>query len=68
VTLTWATFTEAADQSGLSRRYGGIHFERGDLDGRTVGRVAGERAYARAQQYISGTLPVDVVYVPMVWY
>jgi hypothetical protein len=68
VTLTWATFTEAADQSGLSRRYGGIHFERGDLDGRTVGRAAGERAYARAQQYISGTLPVDVVYVPMVWY
>lgn len=68
VTLTWATFTEAADQSGLSRRYGGIHFERGDLDGRTVGRAAGERAYARAQQFISGTLPIEAVYVPMVRY
>lgn len=65
VTLSWATFTEAADQSGMSRRYGGIHFERGDLDGRTVGRVAGERAFARAQQFISGTLPLSVVYVPL---
>ncbi len=64
VTLTWATFSEAADQSGLSRRYSGIHFERGDLDGRALGRVAGEHAWARAQQYISGTLPTYAVLVP----
>lgn len=65
VTLTWATFTEAADQSGMSRRYGGIHFERGDLDGRTVGRAAGERAFLRAQQFISGTLPIERVFAPL---
>jgi hypothetical protein len=65
VTLSWTTFSEAADQSGLSRRYGGIHFERGDLDGRTVGRAAGEQAYARAQEYISGTLPIFNVYVAL---
>jgi len=34
LTLTWATFKEAADQAGLSRRYGGIHFEQADLAGR----------------------------------
>src|SRR6266699_1613803 len=34
VTLSWATFTEAADQAGISRRYGGIHFKADDLVGR----------------------------------
>jgi PAP2 superfamily len=37
VTLSWATFTDAADQAGRSRRYGGIHFQDGDLAGRTLG-------------------------------
>src|SRR3984893_14328064 len=27
VTLNWSTFKEAAEQAGMSRRYGGIHFE-----------------------------------------
>jgi hypothetical protein len=30
--LAWETFSEAADQAGISRRYGGIHFRQGDLD------------------------------------
>src|SRR5207253_9485515 len=30
LTLSWSTFSEAADQAGISRRYGGIHFEQGD--------------------------------------
>jgi hypothetical protein len=29
----WATFTAAADEAGISRRYGGIHFARADLLG-----------------------------------
>ena len=33
VVLAWRTFSDAADQAGLSRRYGGIHFESGDLEG-----------------------------------
>ena len=37
LTLSWATFSEAADQAGISRRYGGIHFEQGDLDARVDG-------------------------------
>jgi hypothetical protein len=34
VTLSWDTFRDAADQAGISRRYGGIHFAQGDLDAR----------------------------------
>src|SRR5262249_40101075 len=30
VTLAWPTFSDAAAQAGMSRRYGGIHFEQGD--------------------------------------
>jgi len=55
VTLTWATFSEAADQAGLSRRYGGIHFVDGDLIGRAMGRQVGALAWAKARAYITGT-------------
>jgi hypothetical protein len=54
VTLQWATFSEAANQAGLSRRYGGIHFEQGDLDGRSAGRRVARQAWAKAQTYIRG--------------
>jgi hypothetical protein len=54
VTLDWPTFSEAANQAGLFRRYGGIHFEQGDLDGRAAGRQVAQLAWARAQRYISG--------------
>jgi len=30
-TLDWETFTEAADEAGISRLYGGIHFEDGSV-------------------------------------
>jgi hypothetical protein len=55
VTLSWATFSEAADQAGLSRRYGGIHFEQGDLDGRAVGRIAAQVAWAKAREHWEGS-------------
>jgi hypothetical protein len=54
VTLTWATFSEAAAQAGISRRYGGIHFEQGDLDARETGRRAARVCWAKAQSYING--------------
>ncbi|MFF0558988.1 vanadium-dependent haloperoxidase [Streptomyces sp. NPDC004266] len=57
VTLTWATFTDAADQAGMSRRYGGIHFERGDLDARATGRACGESTWDLARRYFDGTAP-----------
>jgi hypothetical protein len=48
VLLRWDTFLEAANQAGISRRYGGIHFETADLVGRAVGKVVGEQAYEKA--------------------
>jgi hypothetical protein len=54
VTLRWATFTDAANQAGLSRRYGGIHFQQGDLDARDTGRACAEIAWHLAQRYFAG--------------
>jgi hypothetical protein len=52
--LSWVTFSEAADQAGISRRYGGIHFEQGDLDARATGRMAARVAWAKAREYWEG--------------
>jgi uncharacterized protein DUF6851/vanadium-dependent haloperoxidase-like protein len=54
VTLSWSTFSETAAQVGMSRRYGGIHFEDGDLHGRALGGAIGKVTWATAQRYISG--------------
>jgi hypothetical protein len=54
-TLSFKSFTDAANQAGLSRRYGGIHFQQGDLNGRTLGHQIGTAAWAKAQTYINGT-------------
>jgi hypothetical protein len=57
ITLSWATFTDAADQAGLSRRYGGIHFEQGDLQGRNLGLQIGTKVWAKAGTFFKGTAP-----------
>jgi hypothetical protein len=54
VTLRWKTFSDAADEAGMSRRYGGIHFEQGDLDGRAAGRLAARLTWRKAQGYWNG--------------
>ncbi len=54
VTLKWETFTDAADEAGMSRRYGGIHFARADLAGRQLGRLVADRAWAKVQTYFDG--------------
>ena len=55
VTLRWETFTQAADEAGISRRYGGIHFERADLAGRMLGRLVAAKVWAKAQTYFDGS-------------
>lgn len=54
LTLSWPTFTAAADQAGMSRRYCGIHFADGDLYGRATGRKVGQRAWQKAQALFDG--------------
>jgi hypothetical protein len=56
IVLKWQTFTEAADEAGMSRRYGGIHFRRADLTGRLLGRAVTDSAWAKALTYFCGTL------------
>jgi hypothetical protein len=51
ITLEWKTFKDAADEAGMSRRYGGIHFEKGDLVGRYMGEKVGEQAWRKAKTY-----------------
>jgi hypothetical protein len=55
VTLSWPTFSDAADEAGISRRYGGIHFEQGDLEARRDGRLVARQAWSKAQSYFRGT-------------
>ena len=55
VTLSWATFSDAAKQAGLSRRYGGIHFEQGDLDAQATGQIAAREVWERARDYWEGS-------------
>jgi hypothetical protein len=55
VVLSWKTLTDAADQAGMSRRWGGIHFQTGDMDGRALGKVVGYDDWTKAQSFINGT-------------
>ena len=54
ITLRWEAFTDAADEAGISRRYGGIHFRAADLAGRLLGRVVAFAAWQKAQTYLQG--------------
>ena len=56
ITLSYPTFSDAADEAGISRRYGGIHFEPGDLTGRAMGHLVAQQAWNKAQAYIHGTV------------
>jgi hypothetical protein len=49
LSLSWASFTAAAEEAGLSRIYGGIHFDKGNSAGQSLGRRVGARAFAKAQ-------------------
>jgi hypothetical protein len=54
LTLTWASFTDAAVQAGMSRRYCGIHFADADENGREIGRKVGERVWEKSLRLING--------------
>jgi hypothetical protein len=59
ITLYWPTFTSAANQAGMSRRYGGLHFKSGDLAGRKLGHLVAEKVWQKAQAYFEGVDPVN---------
>lgn len=51
VALSWATFSDAADEAAISRRYGGIHFVDGDVDSRAMGREVAKQDWPVIQYY-----------------
>lgn len=54
ITLSWATFRDAANEAGDSRRYGGIHFADGDFNGRELGKKIGKTVFEIAEFFING--------------
>jgi hypothetical protein len=52
--LSWNTWTEAADQAGISRLIGGIHIQADNEDGLEVGTKVGQRVYDKAQTLFAG--------------
>ncbi len=51
VTLQWATYRDASDQTSLSRIWGGIHPPADDIQGRIIGKKIGINAFNLAEQY-----------------
>ncbi|MDX1499938.1 MAG: vanadium-dependent haloperoxidase, partial [Woeseiaceae bacterium] len=55
MTLQWATYRDASDQTSLSRIWGGIHPPADDIPGRIIGEQIGLEAFALALEYFEGT-------------
>jgi hypothetical protein len=58
MTFQWATYYDAADNSGISRLYGGIHPDFDDFPGRRLGSQLGAKGFAKASSLF--TPPVCV--------
>ena len=52
--LTWARFEDAANEAGMSRRHGGIHWQFGDVYARDNGKKTGEGAFSLAKKLWEG--------------
>ena len=53
IKLTWANFSDAANEAGISRRYGGIHFIEGDLVSREIGVKIGKQSWRKALRHFN---------------
>ena len=60
ITLQWATYRDASDQTSLSRIWGGIHPPVDDIPGRLIGEQIGNDAFALARRYFLGEQVVSV--------
>ncbi|MBT8218268.1 MAG: T9SS type A sorting domain-containing protein [Bacteroidia bacterium] len=53
ITLQWATYRDASDQTSLSRIWGGIHPPADDIPGRLIGEQIGKDAVEFAETYFN---------------
>ena len=56
MTLQWATYKDASDQTSLSRIWGGIHPPIDDIPGRFLGEDIGSNVFVKAVSYFDGTI------------
>ena len=54
LTLRWETFSDAAEESGISRIYGGIHFDDGNVNGLALGRAVARETFEAALGFMQG--------------
>lgn len=54
LTLHWPTFSAAADEAGISRVYGGNHFDAANDAGLALGRSVGALVFEQARAYWEG--------------
>ncbi|MCA9726345.1 MAG: T9SS type A sorting domain-containing protein [Candidatus Eisenbacteria bacterium] len=59
VTLQWATYRDASDQTSLSRIWGGIHPPADDIPGRKIGIEIAAEVFALGKRYFEGAIPDD---------
>ncbi len=59
VTLQWATYKDASDQTSLSRIWGGIHPPVDDIPGRKIGTLIAQDAFALADRLFRGEAPAQ---------
>lgn len=65
-TLAWPTFTAAAESAGMSRLYGGIHFQDGNVDGLAMGETIGRDVVVAAESLAYAELD-DQLLEPFRW-
>ena len=58
-TISYATFSDATDDAGLSRLYAGIHFADDNVVGQKVGALIGQQAWAKARFLFDGGLAIE---------
>ena len=63
ITLQWATYRDASDETSISRIYGGIHPTADDIPGRFMGAQIGKDAFLKASRHFGPwpTVKVDRV-------
>jgi hypothetical protein len=61
IDLQWATYQDAADESSLSRIWGGIHPPFDDVKGRKIAVLVAEDAFSKAETYFSN-VPGDSLF------
>ncbi len=61
IDLQWATYQDAADESSLSRIWGGIHPPFDDVKGRKIAVLVAEDAFSKAETYFNN-VPGDSLF------